>query len=227
MAPSHIFILADFTQLIVALIIIILSIVGSIIQNRQEALKREQQKRARRPRPPDDNIDVLLKEAEQKPPRTTIERPQVRPKPPGKPRTQSVGSSRTAPSTRLPEPSPGDVVTASLADNRGEETIAEHVAHTFQKGVSEEGFAHKPAGKPTTPAREMPVAYEAQPPQPPEAVPTIAEGVSTPPSAVPTEAPFHPLSQILLNTFSTPEGMATAVILRDVLERPEWRWRRQ
>ncbi|MBC7351833.1 MAG: hypothetical protein H5U08_05700, partial [Thermogutta sp.] len=78
MAVNHIFLLADFTQLIVALIIIILSIVGSIIQNRQEALKREQRKKNRRPRPPEDNIDLLLREAEQESPRSPGDRVQVR-----------------------------------------------------------------------------------------------------------------------------------------------------
>jgi len=227
MAVNHIFLLADFTQLIVALIIIILSIVGSIIQNRQEALKREQRKKNRRPRPPEDNIDLLLREAEQESPRSPGDRMQVRPKPPARPRAQPIGSDRPSPPKRLPEPPGGDIVTASLAERRTEETIAEHVAHTFHHAASPGDLTHKPMGKPTVPPHEVRTAHEPAPVQPEVVIPGVPEDISVPPSAVPAEAPFHPLSQTLLNTFSTPEGMATAVILRDVLDRPEWRWRRQ
>ncbi|MGB9687839.1 hypothetical protein [Thermogutta sp.] len=227
MALNNIFLLADFTQLVVALIIIILSIVGSIIQSRQEALKREKQKRARRAPPPEDNIEVLLREAEEKPLRPVGDRMQVPRKLPTKPRPQQVGADRTAPPTRLPEPTAGDVLRASLAENRADETIAEHVAHTFQNVASRQGLTRQSAEKSTVATHEVPVVPETQPSQPAEVLPMVSEDVSIPPSAVPTEVQFHPLSQVLLNTFSTPEGMATAVILRDVLERPEWRWYRQ
>lgn len=228
---------ADITQLIVALAIIIFSILGSIVQSRQEAAKRERQKRSRPPKPARKDIEVLLQEAER--PRNV--------QPAGRQDTlrevrlpeasmiQSTESLR--PLSQLPEPDllSDEVVQAEVVPptrrlpESPEGSVAEHVARTFQRATGEAEISRRPfsrKGKAKI-SQQREAASTADSLSEPPLFHGGATREALPPAPEVTETPPHPLSQALLQTFATPEGMAAAVVLRDVIERPEWRWRRK
>lgn len=228
---------ADITQLIVALAIIIFSILGSILQSRQEAAKRQRQKKPRPPKPGREDIEVLLQEAENPRNMQPLGRQEAlrEVRLPEDSSTKSGGTLR--PLSRLPEPEllSDDVARAEVVSGprrpseAPEESLAEHVARTFQRAMGETEVSRKASakkGRPKIPQQRDTTSLRESLPEPSllhggaarEALPPAPEVIETPP---------HPLSQALLNTFATPEGMAAAVILRDVIERPEWRWRRK
>jgi len=201
--------IADATQLIVALAIIIFSILGSLLQSRQEAKKqrekRETGKRGRR----SDMIEDLLRESSHETPR---------------PRPQK----------RAPPATP--VVEAEVV----QESVAEHVAQTFQTTMAR---GDSVPGQPGSLAREK--MAERVPErrrrgekatESPAIVPTGLPDVIAPqatPNQISSEVTASeiaassdsPLMQGLAGMLSSPEGIATAIVLKEILERPESRWR--
>ncbi len=206
--------IADATQLLVALAIIIFSILGSLLQSRQEAKKRRDRMEAGRGRgrrsDTSDTIEDLLRESDRPPP----SRPQRKPSPP-----------------KIPPVVEAEVVEAS---------IAEHVTQTFQTTMARGELV---AGEPGSLAREKQAERKAgRRPR----LETRAETPSTVSGGLPevvaptatanqvssevtssdlTATSPSPMMQGLASMLTSPEGLATAIVLKEILDRPEVRWR--
>lgn len=205
-------ILADATQLIVALAIIIFSILGSLLQSRQEAKKRrEKMERGGGRRQRSDMIEDLLRESgrESPPPR-----PQKKPSPPKAP----------------------PIVEAEIV----QESVADHVSQTFQTTMARgDVVAGQPGGLARGKMAEAKTERRRRAERPSELPPTAPGGLSE--VITPVSAPHQissevtsselaatsesPVIQGLVDMLSSPQGIATAIVLKEILDRPESRWR--
>lgn len=219
-------VLADITQLVVAIIIILLSIVGSLVQGRQEAKKRQQRRRPpQRPGRGPDMIEDLLKQANEEGPAPRGGRP-VR-------------------SPRVAQPA---VVEAEIVD----ESIAEHVAHTFARPAEtsigggrlavekheagtlseqRESLATRAAQQEKSAAGQRRRRTRRRESERPSRVSGLAtssapEPVAAAPATADSSTTVPPDLANLLQALTTPEGLATGIVLKEILERPEARWRR-
>ena len=201
---------ADATQLLVALAIIIFSILGSLLQSRQEAKKR--QERMERPRGRGrgpDTIEEMLRESS----RPTPSRPQKRPSP----------------------PKPPPVVEAEVVET----SIAEHVTQTFQTTMARgEPVAGEPGSLAREKRAERKAARRPRLETHPEIPGTVKEGLPelVEPTATANQISSEvtssdlmatsasPVMEGLANMLNSPEGLATAIVLKEILDRPEARW---
>lgn len=212
----------DAVGAIITLIIIVISIVGSIMQQMAEAKKKKGSAGKRPPRGQpaagDDlqrEIDAFLKGA-------------------GKATEEPRG--RRVPASVPPESAEPVIVAEPV-----EQTLADHVRQTMgelrEKGVPVPAAAAPERGRRASRDRgEQGRAARTARPMPSQRTPATA--AETPSAGAATPAPTaatasrvvraseFPLSAALIQSLRTPEGLATAFVLREILERPEERWRR-
>lgn len=206
-------IVADATQLIVALAIIIFSILGSLIQSRHEAKKRREKmdKAKKGPRRRSDMIEELLRESASQP------APPAPQKPPALPKTPPIIEAEVVP-----------------------ESVADHVTHTFQTTMAREEVVPGQAGSLAREKTPQISPERRRRPGKPAELPTAGMG-GLPEVTTPTAAPHQissevtasestataasPMIQGLADILTSPQGIATAIVLKEILERPESRWR--
>ncbi|MGQ9505753.1 MAG: hypothetical protein ACUVQR_12680 [Thermogutta sp.] len=205
-------IVGDATQLIVALAIIILSILGSLLQSRQEAKKRrEKMGKVKGPGRRSEMIEVLLRESASQPASPTPQRPPALPK--------------------RPPIIEAEVVPVSVAD---------HVTHTFQTTMAREEVVPGQVGSLVREKTPQTTPERRRRPGKPAELPTAGIG-GLPKVTTPTAAPHQISSEVtasestataaspmmdgLADMLSSPQGIATAIVLKEILERPESRWR--
>lgn len=222
MLRSEMLLFGDAAGAIITLIIIVISIVGSIMQQMAEAKKRKGPAGKRPPRgqPPaaDDlqrEIDAFLKGAGK-----VAEEPRGRRVPP------SVPPKRAEP-----------VIVAEPV----EQSLADHVRQTMGE-LREKGVPFPAAESPERGRRASRDRGEqrrtARPgrPMPSQRTPATAGEAPSAGAAAPAptaatasrvvRASEFPLSAALISSLQSPEGLATALVLHEILERPEERWRR-